>query len=75
MVATVDSDNWFWHPAELLLVSAFKWNQFRPFVEDPAGLLDFLWRCLLDQEKGLVRDQPIEQIMFALGGPLKTKSA
>jgi len=68
IVAAVDSDNWFWRPAELLLVGAFKWNGFRPFVEDPEGLLEFLRRCLLDQERGLARDQPIEQIMFALGG-------
>jgi hypothetical protein len=68
IVAAVDSDDWFWRPAELLLVGAFKWNGFRPVVGDPTDLLDFLRRCLLDQEKGLVRDNPIEQIMFALGG-------
>jgi len=68
IVANVDSDEWFWRPAELLLVGAFKWNGFRPFVGDPADLLHFLRRCLLDQENGLVRDEPIEQIMFALGG-------
>jgi len=64
----VDSDNWFWRPAELSLVGAFKWNGFRPLVGDPTDLLHFLRRCLLDQKAGLARDCPIEQIMFALGG-------
>lgn len=68
IAATADSDNWFWRPAELSLVGAFKWNGFRPFVGDPTDLLCFLRRCLLDQKDGHVRDGPIEQIMFALGG-------
>jgi len=67
VVANLDSDNWFRRPAELLLVGAFKWDGFRPFVGDPTDLLHFLRRCLLDQEGGLVRDELIEQIMFALG--------
>ena len=69
VAATVDSDNWLWRPAELLLVGAFGWNSFRPPVGDPTDLLSFLRCCFSDQEvKGLARDEPIEQIMFALGG-------
>ena len=65
---TMDPNNWFWRPGELLLAGAFKWNGFWPFVGDSADLLNFLRGCLLDQGMGLVRDESIEQIMFALGG-------
>lgn len=68
VVGIVDSDNWFWRPAELLLTGAFKWNGFRPFVGDPTDLLHFLRRCFEDQMAHIARDGPIEQIMFALGG-------
>ena len=68
MVAVVYSDHRFWRPTELSLVGAFGWNGCRPFVGDPTDLLYFLRRCFSDQEQGLVRDKPIEQIMFALGG-------
>jgi len=74
IVATTNSDNWFWRPAELLLVGAFKWNRFRSFFGDPADLLNSSRRCFLDQENGLLRDEPIGQIIFALGGPQKMKS-
>lgn len=41
-------------------VPAICWRPNRP--------PDFLRRCFLDQEMGHVRDKPIEQLMFALGG-------
>ena len=68
VVATVESDNLLWHPAELLVIGAFKWHMKPPFVGDPAELVHFLRHCLLEQENGLDRDQPIERIMLALGG-------
>jgi hypothetical protein len=69
VMAAVESDNWLWKPAELLMVGAFKWNAELPPVGDPAELVDLLRHCLLEQEaQGLVRDEPIEHIMLALGG-------
>jgi len=68
VMTTVESDDWLWCPAGLLLIGAFKWHMKPPFVGDPAELVHFLRRCLLEQEKGLVQDEPIERIMLALGG-------
>ena len=68
VIATVESENWLWRPAELLMVGAFKWHMKPPFVGDPAELVHLLRRCLLEQEKGSVQDEPIERIMLALGG-------
>lgn len=66
VMADVVSDSWLWHPAELLLTSAFKWDMFRPVVKDPTPFVDFLRHCLSEQAKGLLRDEPIEQIMHAI---------
>lgn len=68
VIATVDPDDWLWRPAELLMVGAFKWQMDPPSVEDSEGLVYFLRRCLSEQEKGVVQDEPIERIMLALGG-------
>ena len=65
---TVDSDNWFWRPAELLLIGAFKWGITRPAIGDPAPLMRFLAHCLSEQEQGVVLDVPVERIMLALAG-------
>ena len=68
VMASVESDNWLWHPAELLMLGAFKWHMEPPFVGDPADLVHFLRHCLLERERGLVRDEAIERIMLALAG-------
>ena len=68
VMATVESDDWLWRPAELLLIGAFKWHMEPPFVGDPTDLVHLLRHCLLEQQTGLVRDEPIERIMLALGG-------
>jgi len=67
-MATVESDDWLWRPAELLMFGAFKWHMQPPFVGDPAELVGFLRHCLLEQERGIVRDGPIERAMLALAG-------
>ena len=68
VMADVVLDDWLWRPAELSLIGAFKWDMFRPVVKDVAPFVYFLRRCLLEQEDGLVRDEPIEQIMHAIAG-------
>jgi len=67
-MATVESDNWLWCPAELLTFGAFKWHMESPFVGDPTELVDFLRHCLLEQEHGIVQGEPIERVMLALAG-------
>lgn len=64
---SVNADNWLWHPAELLLAGAFKWDENLAVVEDPSALVNFLQHCLLEQEQyRVVRDKPIENIFCAL---------
>jgi hypothetical protein len=66
---TADSDDRFRRPAELSLIGAFKWGTLnRPHVGDPTSLLRFLEYCLLEQEKGVAVDVPVERIMLALAG-------
>ena len=67
-MTSAESDDRLWRPAELLLVGAFKWHVKPPFVGDPTDLVHLLRHCLLEQQMGLVRDEPIERIMLALGG-------
>lgn len=68
VAAAVDehSDRLLWHPVELSLVGAFNWDGFRPWVGDPSALVRILRLCLLEQDRGMGRDGPIENIMFAL---------
>jgi len=64
---SVNADNSLWHPAELLLIGAFKWDDNLAIVRDPSALVNFLQHCLLEQEQcRMVRDKPIEDIFCAL---------
>jgi len=66
IMETVDSDRWFWYPAELSLIGAFNWKVTRPHLGDPESLVRFLAHCLSEQERGAVMDLPVERIMLAL---------
>ena len=68
VMGTVESHEWLWRPAELLMFGAFKWHMDPPSTGDPAELVCFLEHCLLERESGLVRDEPIERIMLAPAG-------
>jgi len=66
IMTDVVSDDSLWHPAELSLAAAFKWDIVRPVVKDTEPFLCFLRRCLLKQEGGFLRDEPIEYVMHAI---------